>query len=105
MAGASGKGISAAVRGAVREWMTDDTVNVLFMEYEQLPTSAKSALTHWAFKSRIREADEWVRIVRTRGIGFDSTLNFIPGQQGTQPMMEGLFGTSPSRSRPTRPMS
>ena len=28
----------------------------------------------------------------TRGIGFDSTLNFIPGQQGTQPMMEGLFG-------------
>jgi hypothetical protein len=28
----------------------------------------------------------------TRGIGFDSTLTFIPGQQGTQPMMEGLFG-------------
>jgi hypothetical protein len=28
----------------------------------------------------------------TRGIGFDSTLNFIPGQQGTHPMMEGLFG-------------
>jgi hypothetical protein len=28
----------------------------------------------------------------TRGFGFDSTLNFIPGQQGTQPMMEGLFG-------------
>ena len=28
----------------------------------------------------------------TRGIGFDSTLNFIPGQQGSQPMMEGLFG-------------
>jgi hypothetical protein len=28
----------------------------------------------------------------TRGIALDSTLNFIPGQQGTQPMMEGLFG-------------
>jgi len=28
----------------------------------------------------------------TRGIGFDSTLNFIPGQQGSKPMMEGLFG-------------
>jgi hypothetical protein len=28
----------------------------------------------------------------TRGVGLDSTLNFIPGQQGTQPMMEGLFG-------------
>ena len=28
----------------------------------------------------------------TRGVGFDSTLNFIPGQQGTQPMIEGLFG-------------
>ena len=67
MAGASGKGISAAVRGAVREWMTDDTVNVLFMEYEQLPTSAKSALPHFTFQRRIREADEWVRIVRTRG--------------------------------------
>jgi hypothetical protein len=28
----------------------------------------------------------------TRGFGFDSTLNFVPGQQGTKPMMEGLFG-------------
>jgi hypothetical protein len=28
----------------------------------------------------------------TRGVAFDSTLNFIPGQQGSQPMMEGLFG-------------
>ena len=28
----------------------------------------------------------------TRGVAFDSTLNFIPGQQGTQPMMQGLFG-------------
>jgi hypothetical protein len=28
----------------------------------------------------------------TRGGGFDSTLNFIPGQQGSSPMMEGLFG-------------
>ena len=28
----------------------------------------------------------------TRGIGLDSTLNFIPGQQGSKPMMEGLFG-------------
>jgi hypothetical protein len=28
----------------------------------------------------------------TRGFGFDSTLNFIPGQQGSKPMIEGLFG-------------
>jgi hypothetical protein len=28
----------------------------------------------------------------TRGVAFDSTLNFIPGQQGSSPMMEGLFG-------------
>ncbi len=28
----------------------------------------------------------------TRGVAFDSTLNFIPGQQGSKPMMEGLFG-------------
>lgn len=28
----------------------------------------------------------------TRGVAFDSTLNVIPGQQGTQPMLEGLFG-------------
>jgi hypothetical protein len=28
----------------------------------------------------------------TRGFGFDSTVNFIPGQQGAKPMMEGLFG-------------
>jgi hypothetical protein len=28
----------------------------------------------------------------TRGVAFDSTLNIIPGQQGTKPMMEGLFG-------------
>ncbi len=28
----------------------------------------------------------------TRGVGFDSTVNFIPGQQGSKPMMEGLFG-------------
>ena len=28
----------------------------------------------------------------TRGVGFDSTLNFIPGQQGSSPMMQGLFG-------------
>ncbi len=28
----------------------------------------------------------------TRGIAFDSSLNFIPAQQGTKPMMQGLFG-------------
>jgi len=28
----------------------------------------------------------------TRYFGFDSTVNFIPGQQGTKPMTEGLFG-------------
>lgn len=28
----------------------------------------------------------------TRGVAFDSTLNIIPGQQGTKPMVEGLFG-------------
>ena len=28
----------------------------------------------------------------TRGIAFDSTVNFIPGQQGAHPMTEGLFG-------------
>ena len=28
----------------------------------------------------------------TRGVGFDSTLNFVPGQQGSKPMIEGLFG-------------
>lgn len=27
-----------------------------------------------------------------RGIAFDSTVNFIPGQQGSKPMTEGLFG-------------
>ena len=28
----------------------------------------------------------------TRGVAFDSTLNFIPGQQGAQAMTQGLFG-------------
>ena len=28
----------------------------------------------------------------TRGIAFDSTLNFAPGQQGSKAIMEGLFG-------------
>lgn len=28
----------------------------------------------------------------TRGIAFDSTMNFIPVQQGSKPMIEGLFG-------------
>ena len=28
----------------------------------------------------------------TRAVAFDSALNFIPGQQGTKSMMEGLFG-------------
>lgn len=28
----------------------------------------------------------------TRGIAFDSTLNFMPGQQGSKAVMEGLFG-------------
>jgi hypothetical protein len=28
----------------------------------------------------------------SRGIAFDSTLNFIPAQQGSKPMTEGLFG-------------
>lgn len=28
----------------------------------------------------------------TRGIALDNTLNFIPGQKGSQAMMEGLFG-------------
>lgn len=28
----------------------------------------------------------------TRDVAFDSTLNFIPGQQGSKPMMVGLFG-------------
>src|ERR1035437_5859617 len=66
---ASGKGISAAVRGAIGEWMTNDTVNILFNEYSQLPKQAgKTAMTDWQFSRRIKEADEWVRIVRTRGV-------------------------------------
>jgi len=28
----------------------------------------------------------------SRAIAFDSTLNFIPSQQGTKPLMQGLFG-------------
>jgi hypothetical protein len=28
----------------------------------------------------------------TRAVAFDSTLNFMPGQQGTKAMVEGLFG-------------
>jgi len=28
----------------------------------------------------------------THGMAFDSTVNFIPEQQGTKPMVEGLFG-------------
>ena len=28
----------------------------------------------------------------TRGIAFDSSVNFIPGQQGAKPITEGLFG-------------
>jgi hypothetical protein len=28
----------------------------------------------------------------TRGISFDSAMNFMPGQQGSQPVFEGLFG-------------
>ncbi len=28
----------------------------------------------------------------SRAIAFDSTVNFIPGQQGTKPMIQGLFG-------------
>ena len=69
MAGASGKGISAAVRGAISEWMTSDTVAILFAEYSQISKqSGKFVLTDWQFNARIREADEWVRIVRTRGV-------------------------------------
>ena len=28
----------------------------------------------------------------TRGIAFDSTMNFMPGQQGSKAVVEGLFG-------------
>jgi hypothetical protein len=65
MAGISGKGISAAVRGAIGEWMTERTVAALFKEYET-STKGGSLLSEWAFSRRIREADEWVRIVRRR---------------------------------------
>jgi hypothetical protein len=66
---ASGKGISAAVRGAIGEWMTADTIAILFDEYIRTSKLPKAyAMTDWQFSRRIREADEWVRIVRTRGI-------------------------------------
>ena len=60
-----GKGISDAVRGAVREWMTDDTVNFL---YEQHKGAEKDAASYPSFARMIRQASEWVRISRSRGL-------------------------------------
>lgn len=64
MAEVSGKGISAAVRGAIREWITTKTEAVLFGEYKKLPGATTS---EWGFGNRIRQADEWMRIKRYKG--------------------------------------
>lgn len=62
----AGKGISDAVRNAVGEWMTDKTCDVLFQKLQ-----VEGGTNGWnlnQFRNRVRTADNWVRIVRSRGV-------------------------------------
>jgi hypothetical protein len=56
----SGKGISDAVRGAIREWITADVSNRLWEEFKKFGATQ----TQNSFQSRLRQADYWVRRVR-----------------------------------------
>lgn len=60
----SGKGISAAVRSAVKEWMTDKTVSILYDEHNKL--KGESSYSELMFSMFIRNSERWVRIVRLR---------------------------------------
>jgi hypothetical protein len=66
----SGNGISDAVRGAVKEWMTDETVDVLFEEYKKAnnvpapPAGRFAGDVKMAFKAKVRFNEDWVRVNR-----------------------------------------
>ena len=70
----SGKGISAAVRASVHEWMTSETVDLMFAEHERGTLSGGiNKMSRDQFRRRVRSEDDWVRVNRTKRYpsGFD----------------------------------
>ena len=60
---------------------------------QRQPSSAQQHLLRTS--PAARTCRDWASTLTTTSRAesrFDSTLNFIPGQQGSKPMMEGLFG-------------
>ena len=58
---AAGKGISAAVRDSIGEWLTQPLVEVLWYKLEN-----KGALTIHSFRRRLEKEDSWARRKRVR---------------------------------------
>jgi hypothetical protein len=61
-----GKGISDAVRGAIGEWMTESTVNLLWDRVDKKDGKVLGWNQRY-FGNRLRDSDMWVRITRSRG--------------------------------------
>lgn len=59
-----GHGISDAVRGSINEWMTDRVVDILWKEAKARGMTSGEGLSY--FRSKLRSADMWVRIARSR---------------------------------------
>ena len=66
-----GKGISDAVRGAIREWITPDIIDQLWAANAPLAVATSNSASYLprskdVFVREIRGADSWVRRVRRR---------------------------------------
>ena len=59
----SGHGVSDAVRGSIRDWMTDRVIEIMLKQSAPINVGNKNI-----FASRIRDAEEWSRIARKRDL-------------------------------------
>lgn len=60
----NGHGISDAVRKSIREWMTERVIDILWKEANSRGLASSDSLT--SFRSKLRSAEQWVRISRKR---------------------------------------
>lgn len=61
---AAGKGISAAVRDSIREWLTKPLVDLLWDKFDR-----KAGMMQYGFRRRLETEDAWARRKRLRDGG------------------------------------
>jgi hypothetical protein len=80
MGAVSGKGISAAVRGSIGEWMTDRVLDLLWNA--QTHAGKQLSSSRFSFSVRVRNSDDWVRVRRIRSLKGGWTRTYRSKQFG-----------------------